>query len=169
MLGLCLIADPLLIYAVVFIPPPVRCGCVLCYWVRWIYQGRRVGQFTHQGDNYRVIGVLTLSALTIFVSSLLASPLHKRTQHAWYWKSTKKRKKKEKLLSPGIPALLPSRSPGPSLNQLCLFDRKHVRHCLQMFCTYLHHLIVQNTRDGTLDFCTTTTSAAIITLTSSHG
>lgn len=101
MLGLCLIADPLLIYAVVFIPPPVRCGCVLCYWVRWIYQGRRVGQFTHQGDNYRVIGVLTLSALTIFVSSLLASPLHKRTQHAWYWKSTKKKEKKKSCLVPG--------------------------------------------------------------------
>lgn len=127
MLGLCLIADPWLIYGVVFIPPPVHCGCVLCYWVRWIYQGRRVGQFTHQGDNYRVIGVLTLSALTIFVSSLLASPLHKRTQHACRWKSTKK-----KLLSPGVPALLPW-SPGPRFEQLCLFDRKHVHHCLQMF------------------------------------
>lgn len=81
MLGLCLIADPWLIYGVVFILPPVHCGCALCYWVRRIYQGQRVGQFTHQGDNYRVIGVLTLSARTIFVSSLQASPLHKRTQH----------------------------------------------------------------------------------------
>lgn len=127
MLGLRFIADPWLIYGVVFILPPVHCGCVLCYWVRWIYQGRRVGQFTHQGDNYRVIGVLTLSALTIFVSSLLALPLHKRTQHVCNWKSTKK------LLSPGIPALLPVRSPGPHLKQLCLLDRKHVHHCLQMF------------------------------------
>lgn len=79
-----------LIYSVVFIPPPVYYGCVLCYWVRWIYQGRRVGEFAHQGDNYWVIGVLTLSARTIFVSSLLASPLHKHTQHVWYWKSTNK-------------------------------------------------------------------------------
>lgn len=101
-----------------------------------------VGQFTHQGDNYRVIGVLTLSALTIFVSSLLALPLHKRTQHVRHWKSTKK------LLSP--------RDPRPS----CLSDlRGPVCVCLiENMCTilyrclwtYLHQRIDWNTGDSRL-------------------
>lgn len=99
MLGLCLTTDPRLIYDVVFIPPPVHCGRVLCYWVRWIYQGQRVGQFTHRGDNYRVIGVLTLSALTMFVSFLRALSLHKHTQHVSRSWVNQKRKEKPASLS----------------------------------------------------------------------
>lgn len=147
MLGLCLIADPRLIYSVVFILPPVYYGCVLCYWVRWIYQGRRVGQFTHQGDNYRVIGVLTLSALTIFVSSLLASPLHKRTQHVWQAK---------RLLQ--LPRTC-STSKGPGLNScVCLVENlcTIVYRCLW---PYLHITV------GWLAL--TITATAIINLTSS--
>lgn len=143
MLGLCLIADPWLIYGVVFIPPPVHRGCVLCYWVRWIYQGRRAGQFAHQGDNYRVIGVLTLSALTIFVSSVLASPLHKRTQHVWHWKATKKSRS-----VPGSqpPYLFDLR--GPVLSScVCLIENMCtiVYRCLW---TYLHQRIDWNSGDS---------------------
>lgn len=145
MLGLCLIADPQLIYSVVFIPPPVYYGCVLCYWVRWIYQGRRVGQFAHQGDNYRVIGVLTLSALTIFVSSLLALPLHKRTQHVWHWKSTK-----EAAQSQDPSPLTCSVSKGPILSScVCLVENMCtiVYRCLW---TYLHQWIDWSSGDGRL-------------------
>lgn len=156
MLGLCLIADPWLIYGVVSVLPPVHCGCVLCYWVRWIYQGRRTGQFTHRGDNYRVIGVLTLSALTIFVSSPLASPLHKRTQHVWQQSS-----RPEEL---GSQPVVPARSPGPSFQQLCLSDRKHTQHCLQMFVDLFTPADWVELRR--LQF-SSTTSTAIINLTSS--
>lgn len=143
MLGLRLIADPRLIYGVVFILPPVHCGRVLCYWVRKIYQGQRGGHFTHQGDNYRVICVLTLSTLTIFVSSLLALPLHERTQHVRHGKSMKK------LLSPRIPALLPVPSPGSCFLSSCVCLQENmcsiVYTCLW---TYLH----QRTDWNTVDF-----------------
>lgn len=123
----CCVFVSLLIHGWSIIPPPVHCGCVLCYWVRWIYQGWRVGQFTHQGDNYRVIGLLALSALSL---PPLFSP-RPYIQHVWHWKSTKK------LLGPGTPALSPVHSPGSAFKQLCLFIRKHVHHCLQMFVDLL--------------------------------
>ena len=125
---------PFLIYGVVFILPPVHCGCVLCYWVRWIYQGQRVGQFTHRGDNYRVIGVLTLSALTVFVSSLLASPnATKHTACVALEVNQKRRRRKDNLFGPRILALLPVPSLGSSLNSCVCLIENMCSHCLQMF------------------------------------
>lgn len=66
------------------------------------------------------------------VSSLLDSHLRKCTQCARYWKSTK-----QAVQSQDPVTLLPIRSPGHHFEQLCLFDRKHVHHCLQMFVDLL--------------------------------
>lgn len=118
---------------------------LLCYWVRWIYQGRRVGQFTHRGDNYRVIGFLMLSALTIFVSSLLALSSHKRTQHAMALEVDQK--------GCSVPGSRPSYLldlRGPVLNScVCLIENMCtiVYRCLWI---YLHQRIDWSSGDSRL-------------------
>lgn len=145
MLGLCLTTDPWLIYDVVFIPPPVHCGRVLCYWVRWIYQGQRVGQFTHRGDNYRVIGVLTLSALTVFVSFLRALSLHKHTQQVSRSWVNQKRKEKPASLSWDCGLYLLYLR-GLVLN-ICLFDSEHMQPLFTDVCVLIYNSSLRRTHE----------------------
>lgn len=89
----------------------------------------RVGQLGYQGDNYRVIGVLTLSALAIFVSSLLTSALHKSTQRVWSYRSSIK-------TAVGRQATLPAPL-GSILSSCVCLKEGMLFHCLQKFVDLL--------------------------------